>query len=163
MPLNPLTVSIVQRKMLRGFAHFSKKGRGISPCKFYPTKVGATEQVIRNIYHDVTSDQISSDDSYNVTPIDTFCYIDSNAPYKTIARLGFIIKEGESLPILCYMPLQSNIVPENNSLIVLLTDEGLISGRWSVSQAKSYGVNSPVLLYVCTVVPYRDNKSQRIT
>lgn len=157
MPLNPLIENLTKKRMLRSFKHFSDKGRGVSPCLFYPASTSAGVQIVkRNIYHDVMESQVAKSGELIVHGIPTYCYIDQTVPLKTVLRLGLAYKEGDTLPIICYLAVTNGILPENNSLIILANSEGLISGRYSVTQIKSYGITN-ILLYVCTIVPYRNS------
>jgi len=158
MPLNPLIENLKKKRMLRSFKHFADKGRGVSPCLFYPASTSAGVEVVkRNIYHDIIEDQVVKSGGYNIQGISTYCYIDQQPALKTIVNFGFAYKEGDTLPLLCFLPMQTGIKPENNSLIVMASNEGLISGRFSTAQAKSYGITN-VLLWVITIVPYRNSK-----
>lgn len=83
-----------------------------------------------NIYHDKTADSLGSS-------ITTFGYIEISPPIKTVQQLGWW-REGESLPILCYLPWEEGMLPKKDDQLVVAT-EGVLAGEYQIDHVKQYG------------------------
>jgi len=148
MPIKENVIEMIRRNSLRAFKTLAR-GKGVSTCMFYPAVSGATAVVKRNMYHDI----VEQTGPGKVDGIPTFIYIDLLPPAKVVKSLGWW-KEDESLPILAYMPYESNWTPEKSALVVVPENEGYLGGTWSMEKVTMYG-QGVSCLWVCNIVPKR--------
>ena len=149
MPIKDNIIEMIRRNSLRAFKTLAR-GKGVSPCTFYPATSGGVHIVRRNLYHDIIQDTGPG----KVFGVSTFTYLELNPPIKVVKELSWW-KEDEHLPQLAYIPYQDDFTPEKSAIIEIPESEGYLAGLWSIENYKMYGQGVPVL-WVCHVVPKRD-------
>lgn len=148
MPIKDNVIAMIRRNSLRAFKTLSR-GKGVSPCTFYPAVSGTTQVVKRNLYHDVIEDTGPG----KVIGIPTFIYVDMNPPATVVKKLGWW-KEDFTLPTLGYMPYEDTWTPEQDAIVEIASIEGYISGTWKIEKVTMYG-QGVSCLWVCNIVPKR--------
>ena len=141
MAINANTVNLLRHKALMAFGLLSN-GRESMACTYY------ARNITENVYRDKEVDNTLSS-----PPIDTYCYIQLNAPIKVVKELSWF-KEGDSLPILMYLPYQDDFVPEQGSKVVVPPSDSYMGDTWTINSVKAYGQDVPIL-WVCNVSPKR--------
>jgi hypothetical protein len=153
MPMNQLISESVKKRSLQQFKRLARKGRGVFQCKVYPVESGNSTILKRNVYHDVVEDTGPG----KVNAFDSYCYFDFMPPLQTVKSLGWW-KEGETLPMLAYFPVQEGVVFQKGVKFEVLTTDGIVKGMYDVLKEKSYGAGE-VLLWVLSIAPYRKSSS----
>lgn len=148
MPIKDSVIRMIRKNSLRAFKTLAK-GKGVQLCNYYPATLGNVPVVRRNMYHDV----VEHTGPGKVDAVPTFIFIDLNPPAKIVKQLGWW-KEEETLPILGYMPYEDNWKPEKSALVEVSSNEGYLSGMWSIEKVTMYG-QGVSCLWVCNIVPKR--------
>lgn len=136
---------VMRKNSMRLFRHLSKD-KGVMPCTFYAIAQDIAGR--RNVYHDTVD--TSADP---ITGVQTLCFIELNAPLKVIRDLGWW-KEGESLPVLLYLPWQSDVLPAQECKVHIGADQGYMAETWIINKVAQFGQDVPIA-WVCTVSPKR--------
>jgi hypothetical protein len=148
MPLRDIFVNRIRKSSWRAFRMLAR-GRGVSPCTYYPAVSGGSVVIRRNLYHDIVEDTGPG----QVTGVDTYIYIDMNLPVKTVKELGWY-REDESLPIVGFMPFEERWSPQTDAIITVPTEEGYLAGTYRIKKQTQYGQGVPCL-WAFNLVPKR--------
>lgn len=130
MPLPDRVVEAIRRNTKRAFAVVP----GVQPVEYESINSD------KNLYHDETSTAYAA-------AVSTFGFIEFDAPMKVVKELGWW-REGETSPILMYMPWEDDITPKQGDRFTTPATEGYFGATWRVNHVKMYGQGKPLVWYL---------------